>query len=254
MTNPSPANGTNTGTIAIACSTHPLAAGDTLDVTFTALAPLKINSSYLWSTTINGSIATTPNWFSDNSILIALSASVGVTVNNVTCTIKGGSGNSTPTITPATYTMNFGIVNSGTYTFCPDVMTATVVTDSNAPSTWSLYVSVDANPAATGATLSSGGTTTNELNIQTDTANSTSTTATCPSGSNGCLAYDTTSYAAIQTTASGNGTRIAYTTLGGSKVLTSGVSIDLNEEIAVGSETVPTTGYSQTLTFTWISN
>ena len=150
--------------------------------------------------------------------------------------------------------MNFGTVNANTYTYCPDVMTATVTTDSNAPSPWALYVSASSNPAATGAVLSSGGSTTNELNIQTDTANSTSTTATCPSGGNGCLAYDTTSYAPIQTTSTGNGTRIAYTTSGGSKLLTSGVSIDLNEEIAVGTETIPTTGYSETLTFTWIAN
>ena len=52
----------------------------------------------------------------------------------------------------------------------------------------------------------------------------------------------------------GNGTRIAYTTLGGTKIFTSAISVDLNEEIAVGTETVPTTGYSQVLTFTWVSN
>ncbi len=93
VTNPSPANGTNTGTIAITCPAGALIAGRTLDITFTAVAPLKINSQYLWPATINGGTATAPNWFNDNQILIAVSASLGVTVNNVACTIKGGSGN-----------------------------------------------------------------------------------------------------------------------------------------------------------------
>lgn len=241
-----PASGTDqTGNITISCPGTDFPAGDTLDVQFTALAPLLINSSYNFPATINGSGANvSPNWFEDTQILVALSASVSIAVN-------GAASCPTVVLTPATSTVNFGTIATSTTVACPDAMIATVTTDAASPSNWSLYVSADANPARTGAGA------TNELLIETDSAKSTSAAGIpCPTSvTPPCMAYDNTAaYTPIGLTSSGTGTRLAFTEAGGTGVNNSSVKIFVNFEVSIGTETVPATGHQQTITYTWIAN
>jgi hypothetical protein len=242
-----PASGTDTtGNITITCPSGNFANGATLNVQFVALAPDKINSTYNWPATINGSTtAATPNWYADTQILIALSANVAVAVN-------GSASCTGVTLTPATYTINFGNVPANTTRTCTDAMLVTITTDASSPTNWTLYASVGANPARTAGTGSP-----NELNLETDSTNSTgAATIPCPSGITApCVAYDNTAaYTPVLLTSGSNGTRIAYTTQGGTGDVTSPIQIYVNYEVSIGTETVPPTGYQETVTYTWIAN
>ena len=55
-------------------------------------------------------------------------------------------------------------------------------------------------------------------------------------------------------TSSGAGTRLAYSTQGGTGVNNGSVKIYVNYEVSIGTEAVPTTGHQQTITYTWIAN
>lgn len=242
-----PASGLDTAAkISIVCPAGNFIGGDTLDIQFVAIAPLKINSTYNFATTINGAATgVAPNWYADTQILIALSATISVAVNNAaSCPAQVA-------LSAPNSTVNFGIVAANTNVACPDAMIVTVVTDAANPANWSLYVSADANPARTGAGA------TNELLIQTDTTNSTAANSVpCPSGITApCFAYDSTAaYTPVGVTSSGAGTRLAYSTQGGTGVNNGSVKIYVNYEVSIGTEAVPTTGHQQTITYTWIAN
>jgi len=266
-----PTSGTETpGTaqISISCPGNDFPVGDTLDVTFTAKTPLKVNATYAFPATINGSsTGVSANWNDDEDILIALSASLTVAVNpSAAC---GGTASGTGfAITTATNTVNFGQVAANKYYYCKDAMIVGVTTDASNPTNWALYASASGNPTATGGTASATGTattesTTNELLVSTDPTDSTGGTTNvgtasipCPSGSSytTCFSYDNTTYTPIQLTGSGTGTRLGYTTNGGTGVNNAAVTFDVNYQVAVGTETVPATGEQETITYTWIAN
>jgi hypothetical protein len=242
--NPTSGTATN-GNITITCPSGVFVQGDTLSVQFTALAPDKINSTYNFPATINSSTtAATSNWYADTQILIALSANIAVAVNGAaTCTGV--------TLTPATSTVNFGTVPASTNRPCTDAMIVTITSDASNPTNWTLYASVGANPTRTGTGLA------NELALQTDATNSTSAASVpCPTGITApCMAYDNTAaYTPVLLTSSGSGTRLAYTTQGGTGDVTSAIKIYVNYEVSIGTETVPPTGYQETITYTWIAN
>jgi hypothetical protein len=246
---------TGTAMISITCPSGDFTAGQTLDVTFNANTPLKINSTYAWPATVNGSAtAVSANWTDDEDILIALSANLTINVNpSATCS-GTGSGFA---ISLATQTVNFGqIANGGTAT-CTDAMIAQVTTDASNPTNWSFYASASGNPATTGASVS------NELQISTDPANSTGGTTTvpkanipCPTGSSAtsCFSYDSTAYTVMALTGSGNGNRLGYTTNGGTGINNNTVTFDINYRVTIGTETIPATGNQETITYTWIAN
>ncbi|HTW83974.1 MAG TPA: hypothetical protein VMD91_07915 [Candidatus Sulfotelmatobacter sp.] len=242
--NPTSGTATN-GNITITCPSGVFTQGNTLSVQFTALAPDKINSTYNFPATINGSTtAATSNWYADTQILIALSANVAVAVN-------GSASCAGVTLTPATLTVNFGTVPASTNRNCADAMIVTVTTDASDPTNWTLYASVDANPSRTGAGSA------NELNLETDSTNSTgATTVPCPTSiTPPCMAYDNTAaYTPVLLTSTGSGTRLAYTTQGGTGDDTNPIKIYVNYQVSIGTETVPPTGHQQTITYTWIAN
>jgi hypothetical protein len=254
-----PTSGTEapgTAMISITCPSGDFTAGQTLDVTFNANTPLKINSTYAWPATVNGSAtAVSPNWTDDEDILIALSANVSVAVNpSATCNETGYSGFGISTMTQ---TVNFGQVPNSSSARCTDAMIVQVTTDASSPTNWSIYASASGNPTATGASVS------NELQISTDPTNSTGGTTNvptanipCPSGSgySTCFSYDSTAYTVMQLTGSGNGNRLGYTTNGGTGINNSTVTFDINYRVTIGTETIPTTGNQETITYTWIAN
>lgn len=264
-----PASGTGaTGTLPITCPSGDFPAGDTMQVTFTAKSPLKINATYAFPATIqNGATAgaVAPNWTDDEDILIALSATLTVNVNpSMTCGGTATPGTGYPVATPATETVNFGAVASTKYEYCKDAMIVQVTTDASTPTNWSLYASAGANPAATAGNASATGTattesTSNELLVSMDPASSTGGTANVPAANipcstTSCFTYDNTTYAAMALTSSGTGTRLGYTTNGGTNVNNATVNFYVNYQVAVGTETVPPTGEQETITYTWIAN
>jgi hypothetical protein len=260
-----PVSGTSTpGSMSITCPSGDFIAGDTLDVTFLAKTPLKINATYAFTPTVNGSAtAVSPNWTDDEDILIALSATVSVTVNpSAAC---GGTASATGfAVSTATQTFNFGVIGANKYYYCKDAMIVQVTTDASTPTNWSLYASAGGNPSATAAVASATGTastesTTNELLVSMDPTNSTGGTtspaaASIPCSTTTCFTYDNTTYTPIALTGSGTGTRLGYTTNGGTNVNNGTVTFDVNYQVAVGTETVPTTGEQETITYTWIAN
>jgi len=284
-----PTSGAVNGSIVITCPAGDFLAGDVLDVSFSAIVPLKVNSSFAWPATINSgpAVATTSSWPDDQDILIALAATVSVSLNTptpgTTCGGTASPGMGYPNISVAT-TFNFGAVGTNTYEWCKDAMTVQVTTDASNPTNWSLYASASANPSATSGTAattaaSGSGTesTSNELLVATDPSTSTGGTTTvpkatagclasatpitsacipCPSGSSAtsCFSYDNTTFTPIQLTSNGTGTRLGYTTNGGSGVNNSTVTTNVSYEVAVGAESVPPTGYQETITYTWIAN
>jgi len=261
-----PTSGTSApGSINITCPSGDFVAADTLDVTFTAKTPLKINSTYAFTATVNGSAtAVSPNWTDDEDILIGLSATLTVTLNT---TPSCGGTQTSPTgfaVSMPTETFNFGQINASKYYYCKDAMFVGVTTDASDPTNWSLYASASGNPSATGAVASATGTattesTTNELLISTDPGGSTGGTTNVPAASipcatTSCFTYDNTTYTPISLTGSGTGTRLGDTTNGGTNVNNGTVSFAVNYQVAIGTETVPTTGEQETITYTWIAN
>ena len=255
-----PTSGTEaagTAQISITCPSGDFIAGQTLDVTFNANTPLKINSTYAWPATVNGSAtAVSANWTDDEDILIALSANVTVNVNPSAASSCTGTGSGFA-ITLATETVNFGQIATGGTATCPDAMIAQVTTDASDPTNWSFYASASGNPPTTGASVS------NELLISTDPANSTGGTTNvpsanipCPSGSGDttCFSYDSTSYTVMAVTGSGNGNRLGYTTNGGTGINNNTVTFDIDYRVTLGTETPPQTGNQETITYTWIAN
>lgn len=248
-----PVSGTDTtGNMTISCPSTGLISGQTLDVQFNASAPLKVNSTYNFLATINGSAsAASPNWFADESVLIALSASISVVVNS------NASATSCPAsvaLSPAAATVAFGSVTTNSSVACPDAMYASVTTDASSPTLWALYVSASNNPATTGGVVTSP----NELNVATDPTNASGTAASsvpCPTSiTPPCFAYDNATYTPMALTSSGAGTRLGYTNNGGMGASNSPVKIFVNLKVTIGTETIPATGQSATLTYTWIAN
>jgi len=261
-----PTSGTSApGSINISCPSGDFISGDTLDVTFLAKTPLKVNSTYAFPATVNGSTtAVSPTWTDDEDILIGLSATLTVSVNPAaTC---GGTQTSPVgfAVSTATNTFNFGQINASKYYYCRDAMFVGVTTDASNPTNWSLYASASGNPSATADTASATGTATtesssNELLVSMDPANSTGGTtsplaASIPCATTSCFTYDNTTYTPIQLTGSGTGTRLGYTTNGGTNVNNATVTFDVNYQVAIGTETVPPTGEQETITYTWIAN
>jgi hypothetical protein len=246
---------TGTAMISITCPSGDFAAGQTLDVTFNATTPLKINSTYAWPATVNGSAtAVSANWTDDEDILIALSANVTVNVNtSATCNHSAYSGFSL-----SAQEVNFGQIPPSSSAYCTDAMIVQVTTDASNPTNWSLYASASGNPAT-----SSGTAVSNELQVSTDPTNSTGGTTNvpkasipCPTGSSAtsCFSYDSTSYTVMATTGSGNGNRLGYTTNGGTGINNNTVQIDVNYQVTLGTEAQPPTGNQETITYTWIAN
>jgi len=267
-----PTSGTSApGSINISCPGTDFNVGDTLDVTFTAKTPLKINSTYAFTPTVNGSAAgVSANWTDDEDILIALSATVSINVNpSMACGGTATPGSGLPSATVATQTVNFGQIAANKYEYCKDAMIVQVVTDAANPTNWSLYASASGNPPTTGGTASAAGSATtesasNELLVSMDAASSTGGSATvptanipCPSGSGytSCFSYDNTAaYAAMSLTSSGTGNRLGYSTNGGTGVNNGTVTFYVNYQVAIGTEAVPSTGYQETITYTWLAN
>ncbi len=243
-----------TGKITITCPSGAFISSDTLDVTFTAVAPLKINSTYSFAATINGSAtAASPEWYNDNTILVALAAYLSVSVNplaNYIATDCTGTG-AGAAISTTLQTINFGQLSSGQTGVCKDALVATLQTDAADPVTWSLYISASGNPPRT------GGGATNELLYETDSASSTAASSVpCAGGTpSPCFFYDNTAaYTPMGLTSSGTGTRVGYTGTSGTGVNNGSITFYSNLEVSIGTETVPQVGYQETITYTWIGN
>lgn len=239
-----PANGNDTtGHIAIgnaSGNTCSVAPGQTLDVTFTAKAPYKVNSTFDWPAIVNGSITTSPNWFADTQILIGLTATLSVAVNSAaSCPPQ--------VLLTNPQVLNFGNVNGNSTVTCPAAIIAKIATDASSPQTWQLYVAVDGNPART---ASSGPA--NEILVQTNTSASTAPSSiSCPGGGT-CLTYDTTSFSVLSTAAGTAGNRVAYTSGSGTNPIYGTVNVYTDVQITTGTE--PGAAHTQTITYTWIPN
>jgi hypothetical protein len=165
QTAPTPVNGS------IALSGCSIAPGASLDVTFYAKDPYEIGSEFDWPATVcsgagcSSPIGASPSWSTAEYIKIAVDARLSIVFWNGTAVVGAtpslpnpgpggsGAGGSHPTTTCASCTIaalgttpaiNLGAFN-GTVAF-NDLVDASVISDAVGPDSWSLYVSIDANP------------------------------------------------------------------------------------------------------------
>lgn len=157
----------NPGSIVIAgCN---MASGKVLDVTFPMKSPYDVNSSFKFSTVVNGAINASEAWFSDTVIKVVLSGQIVVTVNPS----SPGPGGSTPTIicpgcvfdTTLNQIQFRNIPNSTTDNYT-DPMRVSVYTNAGTSNTWNLSIQASNNPAHVGSAP------TNELEMGVDSTNS----------------------------------------------------------------------------------
>ncbi|MHB8139918.1 MAG: hypothetical protein ACYDHD_01455 [Vulcanimicrobiaceae bacterium] len=226
--------GGGNGNITIGGGSCALAPNGYINVSFAAKAPYKVNSTFDFPTVVNGSINAAESWFSDQDMLIILSAQLAVTVNPP----NPGPGGSTPVVNcvPCTFSpgeVNFGAVANSTTSSFGDVVDVSVYTNAANPIGWQLQVTTNNNPARTPTPP------TNELLTSVDSTNSSQGTG---------MNFDQTAYGVVPTS---GGLTLVDT---GSGVSARRLPYDVlqNYQLNVGTEALaPQTA---AVTFTFISN
>lgn len=250
QTSPSPANGS------IALSGCSLAPGASLDVTFDAKAPYDIGSEFDWPATVcSGSgcsspVNASPAWTTAEYVKIVVDARLSIIYYSGSSPVVGaapslpnpgpggsGPGGSTPTTscpfctivaTGSAPQISLGSF-TGTATFA-DLVDAAVISDAVGPDSWSLYVSVDANPL--------NGASVKEVSMKIDTAVMNALTGlTIPSGvtsffqppATGSGVYPTAASGTLIGTYNGNAHRTAIDSIH---------TFQINDTGATGSQSV----------------
>lgn len=220
------------------CTLQP---GETWQVQFFLKMPYLPNSEFQFPASVNnGTIQAAENWSGDTYVKLLLGASLIINVNPAPDPANGG--NPSPVCAPCTYNMasnppqiNFGTVPNLSFATGTDIVTLQVFTDAASPyGGWSVYESIDQNPANTGAP-------TNEFLSKIDSANSTQGAG---------LTFSNTAAFTVMPTAN-PGMLIVNT---GSSNAARRQPFDIVTSYQVNINGGATTGQTRTITFTYISN
>ncbi|GAC1408188.1 MAG: hypothetical protein NVSMB64_16070 [Candidatus Velthaea sp.] len=234
VTNPSPANGINTGTIALTGCTS-FTNGKTIALQFSAQAPYTVNSTYAWPAVVNGATPAAENWYGDTTVKVALSATLVISIPTgapaISCTPNPTSYNT------ATNTVDFGFVALNTNYTCSNAILVQVYTDAASPVGWKLYSSIDSNPART------AGPPNNQVLIQDSAAGNSSAG----------LTYTAAGFTVIPTASGSSGYQMAATSGSGTTATRGAFNTYTDVRISTGP-TDPLSVYSQIIQFTWIGN
>lgn len=212
-----------------------MSSGQVLDVKFSMKSPYDVNSTFKFSTTVNGTVSASEAWFSDTQLKIVLSGQIVVVVDP-----SNGPGGSTPSIVCAgcafDTTLNqiqFRNIPNNTTDNYQDPMRVSFYTNAGTSNTWNLTVAASNNPA------NSTGTPSNELEMGVDTANSH-----LPAG----VTVDQATVAVVPTTGSLQLVNVPT----GKSPQRAPYDILENFAIAIGAEAI--TPQTSVLTFTYIAN
>jgi hypothetical protein len=203
--------------------------------------PYLPNSEFQFAASVNNNtIQTAENWNGDTYVKLLLGASVIINIDPSPDAANGG--NPSPLCAPCSYNMssnppqiNFGMVPNLSSATGTDIVMIQVFTDAASPyGGWSLYQSIDQNPANTGAP-------TNEFLSKIDSANST--------GTAGMTFFNNTAFTVMPTTSPGM--QIANTT---SSNAARRQPFDIVTSYQVNIQGGTTAAQTRTITFTYISN
>ena len=229
----------NNGAIVIGGASCALTPGGEMNVNFTAQAPYRVNDTYRFSATaLNGttSVPVAETWTNDTEMEVVLSASLTLTIDPGTNAAAGTS--PVPNCASCSFTLpatiEAGNVSNDGSLLATDVAEVDVSTDASSPEGWKLYVSTSTNPSNT------GGTYTNELVSDVDSAHSIS-----GAGVN----YDQTSLGVIPATTGG---MLLADTGSGTTPRRKPFGFVMNYEIYINGG--PTTAETTTVTYTFIAN
>jgi hypothetical protein len=220
------------------CTLQP---GETWQVQFYMKMPYLPNSEFQFPASVNNNtIQAAENWSGDTYVKLLLGASLIVNVDPAPDAANGG--NPAPVCAPCSYNMssnppqiNFGTVPNLSSATGTDIVMIQVFTDAASPyGGWSLYQSIDQNPANTGAP-------TNEFLSKIDSTNST------PGA--GLTFSNNAAFTVMPTT--NPGMQIANTT---SSNAARRQPFDIVTSYQVNINGGTTTGQTRTITFTYISN
>lgn len=219
------------------CNLQP---GDSVNVAFSMKMPYRVNVVYAFPTTVYAKAApavkvpAAETWVNDTTLTITNSAVLSVAVNpSVSCTGTGWTYNT------STNLLDFGAVAPNSSKTCSQAVQVNVWTPLAAPYGWSLYASIDNNPATTGAAV------TNEAQIAYDAVGSQKQDANVASGS--------AALTVLPTSPGSGGFLVAQTTGGGTTQSYRTPYIFMTDyRVTVGTEAVA--AQQHTVTFTWISN
>ena len=230
----SPTTGGSNGQIVIGGSSCALTPGGTMNVTFDAKEPYKVNDVYRFSATANaGAVIASETWMNDTEMEIVLSANLNVIVDPAPDENAGTDPSpNCPACTFGPSLIDFGSVTGSVVG--TDVAEVDVTTDAASPVGWQLYVSASENPANTGGSYS------NVLLVDVDSAHSIS-----GAGVN----YDQTSLGVVPTT--GVGLELLDTGSGAS-VRRNPYGFVITHEIYINGS--PAGAVTSTLTYTFIAN
>jgi hypothetical protein len=225
-----------------------IAPGGTATVTFYAIAPYLLNSTFLFPATVtsaSGGANAAPTYVGANSVQVVINGgltirippSIGFVNGGNRVTAASGSGANPSTICTSCQVLagtpniiDFGVGITGTFT-TTDIVDASVSSDANASNSWALYMSTSTNPL--------GGTSAAELYTAVDSANSTTAAGYVPV---------TTSFTAVSTGTGSSGTPIANYSGNARHAPSDSV---LNYQVqAAGSSA----GHNVTITFTLVFN
>jgi len=220
------------------CTLQP---GETWQIQFYMKMPYLPNSEFQFPATVNnGTIQAAENWSGDTYVKLLLGASLIVNVDPAADPANGG--NPAPVCAPCSYNMasnppqiNFGTVPNLSSATGTDIVMIQVFTDAASPyGGWSLYQSIDQNPANTGAP-------TNEFLSKIDSAKST--------GGAGMTFFNNAAFTVMPT--ANPGMQIANTT---SSNTARRQPFDIVTSYQVNINGGTTSGQTRTITFTFISN
>lgn len=219
------------------CNLQP---GDSVNVAFSMKMPYRVNVIYAFPTSVYSKaapavkVAAAETWVNDTTLTITNSAVLSVAVNpGVSCTGTGWTYNT------STNLLDFGAIAPNSSKTCSQAVQVNVWTPLAAPYGWSLYASIDNNPATAGAAV------TNEAQIGYSATGSTTQDANVAPG--------TATLTVLPTSPASGGFLVAQTTGGGTTQSYRTPYIFMtNYRVTIGTEAVTT--QQHTVTFTWISN
>jgi hypothetical protein len=219
------------------CNLQP---GDSVNVAFSMKMPYRVNVIYAFPTAVYAKatpavkVASAETWVNDTTMTITNTAVLSVAVNSgVSCTGTGWTYNT------STNLLDFGAVAPSSSKTCTGAVQANVWTPLAAPYGWSLYASIDNNPATTGAAV------TNEAQVAYSATGSQTQDANVLPG--------TATYTVLPTSPGSGGFLVAQTTgAGTTQSYRTPYIFMTNYRITVGTEAVA--AQQHTITFTWISN
>ncbi len=219
------------------CNLQP---GDSVNVGFSMKMPYRVNVVYAFPTAVYSKaapatkVAAAETWVNDTTLTITNSAVLSVAVSpSVSCTGTGWTYNT------STNLLDFGAIAASSSKTCTGAVQANVWTPLAAPYGWSLYASIDNNPATTGSAV------TNEAQIAYEATGSQVQDANMTPGSNVMTV--------LPTSPGSGGFLVAHTTGGGTTQSYRTPYIFMTDyRVTIGTEAVAS--QQHTVTFTWISN